>query len=245
MRHPNDEFHLTPQSEPGMTTYALLPGAGGDSWYWHLVASRLQQAGHEAIAVDLPAADDDAGLEAYADAIVDAVGNRTNVVLVAQSMAAFSGPMAAERIDAQGFVLVCPMIPAPGESPGEWWDASGQTAAQREADIAAGRDPDAPFDPLTTFLHDLPEETLEEAFRRGAPEQSGRPFGDPWPLDSWPDLPTRVFAGRDDRLFPLPFMQELSKERLGIDPEIVDSGHLPALARPDELAQLIAHPPAS
>jgi pimeloyl-ACP methyl ester carboxylesterase len=228
-----------------MSTYALLPGAGGDSWYWHLVAPRLQEAGHEAIAVDLPADDDNAGLEAYADAIVDAVGDREEVVVVAQSMAAFSGPMAAERIDAQRFILVCPMIPTPDESPGEWWDASGQTTAQREADIAAGRDPDAQFDPIATFLHDLPADTLEEAMARGAPEQSGRPFGDPWPLDSWPDLPTRVIAGRHDRLFPLPFMQALSQERLGIDPEVVDSGHLPALARPDELAQLLAQPPAA
>jgi pimeloyl-ACP methyl ester carboxylesterase len=148
--------------------------------------------------------------------------------------------MAADRIDVARFILVCPMIPAPGESPGQWWDASGQTAAQREQDERDGRDPDAPFDPIATFLHDLPADTLEEALSRGAPQQSGRPFGDPWPLDRWPDIPTRVIAGRHDRLFPLQFMQALSKDRLGIDPEIVDSGHLPALAKPDELAQLIA-----
>src|SRR5829696_5883612 len=222
-----------------MTTFVLLPGAGGDGWYWHLVAPLLRDAGHEAIGVDLPAADDEAGLADYADAIVAAVGERPRVTLVAQSMAAFSAPMACNRVDAAELILVAQMIPAPGESPGEWWDASGQTAAQREQDVRDGRDPGAPFDPLATFLHDLPPDTLDEALKRGAPEQSGRPFGDPWPLERWPDIPTRVIAGRNDRLFPLAFMQRLSRERVGVEPEVVDSGHLPALAKPQELAALL------
>ena len=34
-----------------MTTYLLIPGAGGTAWYWHLVVPLLQEAAHEAIAV--------------------------------------------------------------------------------------------------------------------------------------------------------------------------------------------------
>ena len=55
--------------------YVLLPGAGGDSWYWHLIAPRLRTQGHEVVAVDLPAGDDSAGLSEYADATVDAIEN--------------------------------------------------------------------------------------------------------------------------------------------------------------------------
>jgi pimeloyl-ACP methyl ester carboxylesterase len=46
-----------------------------------------------------------------------------------------------------------------------------------------------------------------------------------------------VLAGRHDRLFPLAFMTRLARERLGVAPDVIDSGHLPALSRPDELAQ--------
>jgi pimeloyl-ACP methyl ester carboxylesterase len=67
-------------------------------------------------------------------------------------------------------------------------------------------------------------------------------MGDAWPLQAWPDLPTRVIAGRHDRLFPLPFMQRLSRDRLGVEPEIVDSGHLPALSVPDALAERLTSP---
>jgi pimeloyl-ACP methyl ester carboxylesterase len=133
-------------------------------------------------------------------------------------------------------ILVAPMIPAPGESPGAWWTASGQAAAQREQDEAEGRDPDAEFDVLTTFLHDVAPEVVADLFARGAPDQSGTPFAEPWPLDAWPSVPTRVLAARHDRLFPLAFMRQLARDRLGVEADVIDSGHLPALARPEALA---------
>jgi pimeloyl-ACP methyl ester carboxylesterase len=143
--------------------------------------------------------------------------------------------MACARIDAARLILVAPMIPAPGETPGEWWTASGQEAAQRAVDVREGRDPDAALDVRATFFHDVPEDVVAEAFARGEPRQSGTPFGDPWPLDAWPDVPTDVIAGRFDRLFPLEFMQQLARERLGVEAEVIDAGHLVALSRPAEL----------
>src|SRR5215210_5279996 len=195
-------------------TYVLVPGAGGDSFYWHLVAPILRDAGHEVLTPDLPAGDDHAGLAAYADAIAAAGRGARDVVLVAQSMGAFSAPMACDRLDVARIVLVEPMIPVPGETPGDWWSASGQVAAMRANDVAGGRDPDRPFDVREMFFHDVPGPVAEAAFARGEPVQSGRPFSDPWPLAAWPSLPTRVIAGRHDRLFPLGFMRALARERL-------------------------------
>jgi pimeloyl-ACP methyl ester carboxylesterase len=220
-----------------MATFVLLPGAGGESWYWHLVAPELRARGHEVLTPDLPAGDDSAGLGEYADTVVDAIGDRTELIVVAQSMAAFVAPMLCDRVDVRQLVLVAPMIPAPGESPGEWWSSSGQTAAQREQDVRDGRDPDAPFEVLTAFMHDVPQEIVDEAFARGEPLQSDTPFEQPWPLEEWPAVPTRVLAGRHDRLFPLDFMRRLARERLGVEADVVESGHLPALSRPEELAQ--------
>ena len=70
----------------------------------------------------------------------------------------------------------------------------------------------------------------------------GRHGPDTWPLAAWPDVPTRVIAGRHDRLFPLSFMQAVSRDRLGVEPEIVDSGHLPALSVPGALAARLTSP---
>ena len=223
------------------TTFVLLPGAGGDSFYWHVVAPRLEDSGHEVLTPDLPAADDTAGLNEYADTVVEVLGDRRDVVVVAQSMGAFTAPLLCDRVSVRLIVLVAPMIPAPGESPGQWWTSSGQTPAQREQDQREGRDPDAPFDVRTAFLHDVPEEIVADLFARGEPRQSDTPFAEPWPLSGWPGVPTKVIAGRHDRLFPLEFMRRLARDRLGVEADVIDSGHLPALSRPKELAERLAN----
>jgi pimeloyl-ACP methyl ester carboxylesterase len=224
-----------------VTTFLLVPGAGGQAWYWHLVVPRLRAAGHTVVAPDLPASDDDAGLDAYVDAArsaLDGEGGADELVVVGQSLGAFTAPVVAAQRGAAELVLVAPMIPRPHETPGEWWDATGQRAAADAAARAEGRDPDAPFDPFTVFLHDVPEEVLESGSAE-PPQQSERPVGDRFPLDAWPDVRTRVIAGRYDRLLPLEFVQRIARDRLGVEPEIVSSGHLPALACPDELTALL------
>ena len=220
-----------------MATYVLMHGGGSDSWSWHRVVPRLRALGHEVIAPDLPCDDDAAGLEEYADAVVQAVGERPGIVLVAQSMAALSAPIVATRMPTDLLVLVAPMIPAPGETPAEWWTATGQVQARRALDEQEGRDPDAPADPRVLFMHDVPDDVVAEAFSRGEPDQSDTPFAEPWPLPAWPDVPTRVLIGSRDRLFPAGFQHRLARERLGIVPEEIDTGHLPALADPEGLVE--------
>ena len=90
---------------------------------------------------------------------------------------------------------------------------------------------------MVEFFHDVPPEVVTEAFARGEREQSGTPFEKPWPLEAWPDVPTRFLLCRDDRFFPAEFMRRVVPERLGITPDEMDGGHLPALSRPRELAQ--------
>lgn len=83
-------------------------------------------------------------------------------------------------------------------------------------------------------MHDVPQDVVEEAFARGERDQSGTPFTRPWPLPAWPDVPTRVLIASRDRLFPVGFQRRLARERLGVTPEEIDTGHLPALVDPEE-----------
>jgi pimeloyl-ACP methyl ester carboxylesterase len=221
-------------------TLVLIPGAGGSAWYWHRVTPLLDEAGVEGIAVELPAADDSADLTTYADVVCDAVLNVNAgldgpLVLVGQSMGAFTAPMVADRIGAAMIVLVNPMVPMAGESPGQWWDATGQDQAMAEHFRRIGL-PDKDFDPVEDFFHDVPAQVRDEAFSQPPPRQSDTPFGQTWPLDGWPDVPTRVVAGSDDRFFPLEFQRRVVRERLGLDVAVLPGGHLMALSRPRELA---------
>jgi pimeloyl-ACP methyl ester carboxylesterase len=217
-------------------TFVLIPGAGGSAWYWSRVTPLLAAAGVDGLAVDLPAADDSADLTTYADVVCAAVADVSGpLVLVGQSMGAFTAPMVADRVGASLIVLVNPMVPTVGESPGQWWDTTGQDRAMAEYFRRIGL-PDKEFDPVEDFFHDVPADVREEAFSQPEPRQSDTPFGQTWPLDGWPDVPTRVVAGSDDRFFPLEFQRRVVRERLGLDVDVLPGGHLMALSRPRELA---------
>jgi pimeloyl-ACP methyl ester carboxylesterase len=69
--------------------------------------------------------------------------------------------------------------------------------------------------------------------------QSDTPGSEPWPLARWPDVPVRFILGRDDRFLPVAWLRTVVKDRLGITPDEIDSGHCPALSRPHELADLL------
>jgi pimeloyl-ACP methyl ester carboxylesterase len=217
-------------------TYGLVPGAGGSAWYWHLVEAELRARGHEAIAVDLPADDPEAGLAEYVEIVVDALRNASQLILVAQSLGGFTAPVVCERRPVELLLLVNAMIPQPGETAGEWWANTGQEDAKRANDAALGRPADAGFDLEADFFHDVPREIFEAGAAHARPE-SERIFGDRWPLSRWPDVPTRVVIGRDDRFFPAEFQRRVARERLGLDVDEIPGGHLVALSQPVALVE--------
>jgi pimeloyl-ACP methyl ester carboxylesterase len=217
-----------------MTTFLLVPGAGGQAWYWHRLVPELERRGHGAVAVDLPADDETAGLAAYADTVVAAAGRGSPLVVVAQSLGGLTAPLVCARLPVELLVLVNGMIPLPGETGGDWWTATGQHAARvaywaREG-IAGDPDDDA-----VMYFHDVPADITAAAMQQPF-AQSGRPLADPWPLPAWPDVPTRVVAGREDRLFPADFQRRVAADRLGLPVDEVPGGHLAPLSRPVELA---------
>ncbi len=204
--------------------------AGGDgAWSWHLLADELRERGHEVVAIDLPADDESAGLGDYADAIVDAVGDRSDLVVVGHSFGGFTAPLVCARIPARTLVMVTAMIPAPGEPPADWWANSGFTDARG----ALGHGDE---DDLQTYYHDVPHELATEALRRARNHPSDRAYREPWPLEAWPDVPTRFLLCTEDRFFPADWMRGLVRDRLGITPDEIASGHCPMLSRPEELA---------
>src|SRR4051794_20751932 len=108
-----------------MSTYLLLPGAGGAAWIWHRTAARLRDAGHDVVALDLPADDPAAGLRAYVDLALAAVDGRDDLVVAAQSMGGFTAVPLCERAGVARLVFLNAMIPAPGERANDWWENTG------------------------------------------------------------------------------------------------------------------------
>jgi pimeloyl-ACP methyl ester carboxylesterase len=221
-----------------MATFALIHGGGDVGWYWHLVEGELRRRGHDVVAPDLPCDNDAAGLQDYADTVVDAVGDRSDLVVVGQSYGGFTAPLVADRLAVDALVLVAGMIPAPGESPAEWWHNTGygqaaEAQARRDGGMTGSEDP------FVAFYHDVPRTLAEEALSKERSE-SETAYHEPWPLDAWPAVPTRFVLCREDRFFPPDFMRRIVAERLAIEPDEITAGHCVALSRPKELADLLA-----
>jgi pimeloyl-ACP methyl ester carboxylesterase len=222
-----------------MSTFVLIHGGGGDGWSWHLVEAELLERGHDVVAPDLPADDESAGLNEYADAVIEAVGDREDLVVVGQSFGAFTATLVADRLPAEVLVLVAGMIPSPGEPPGDWWANTGYGSAVREQ---AARDGGLTGneDPYVTFLHDVPRGLAEEAMSHERAHPSQTSMAAPWPLDAWPNVPTKFVLCGEDRFFPPGFSRRVVAERLNVEPDEIAAGHCVTLSRPKELADLLA-----
>jgi pimeloyl-ACP methyl ester carboxylesterase len=206
-------------------TYVLIHGAGDVGWYWHLVEAELRRRGHDVVAPDLPVEDDSAGLSAYADVVVKAIGGRDHLVVVAQSYGGYVAPIVCDRVPVRLMVLVAAMVPTPGE-PAEAMLANTGYVPPKQEDSSE----------RAIFYHDVDPALATEALAKGR-RQSKTPGREPWPLTAWPDVPTRFLLCRHDRIFPAEWLRRVVKQRLGVTADEIESGHTPALSRPQELVQ--------
>jgi pimeloyl-ACP methyl ester carboxylesterase len=205
-----------------MTTFTVIHGAGDSGANWEPVGAELRARGHEMIAPDLPCEDPAAGLREYTETVVDAIGERSEIVLVAHSLGGFTAPLVAARVPVEKIVLIAAMVPSPGETGIEWWANTGHSDEVQPW----------PDDERELFLQDAPADVAVATLARSR-TQTRRVMDEPWPLDAWPDVPTRVLVGRDDRLFPADFQRRVARERLGIEADEIDGGHLLALSEPE------------
>ncbi len=223
-----------------MSRFVLIPGAGGAAWYWHRVVPLLEAAGHVAIAVDFPADDEGAGLPAYTELTLAAIGKDANTILVAQSLGGFTAAMVAARARLRGLIFVNAMIPSPGETAGEWGDAVGSSEARLSAARRHGYS--ETFDLETYFFHDVPRDIVK-ASERHERNEAEIVFTERCDFTAWPAIPIRAIAGTEDRLFPVELQRDVARARLGIALETVPGGHLCALSYPIELAAALQSAP--
>jgi pimeloyl-ACP methyl ester carboxylesterase len=236
-----------PGKDRGMAIFVLIHGAGDAGWHWHLTQAELQARGHQSIAPDLPCDNGSATLDDYVAAVTGAVAVASaagaaaggqELVIVGQSYGAFTATLAASRLPARLLVLLAGMIPAPGETPSEWWTNTGyQRAVEEQARLDGGQT--GHDDPLIAFYNGLPRPLAEEARRRGGRGESSTVWNTPWPLRRWPDVPTRFILCQSDHVFPAAFMRRIAHQRLNTVPDEVPGGHCAALGNPRELADLL------
>ena len=210
-----------------MATFLLLHGGGTRGSTFDLLADELRALGHVVVAPDLPIDEPDGDLSRCARAALEAVPDgATELVVVGHSFGGLMAPLAAAWGDARLLVMLSAMVPAPGETGGDWWQASGWVAATYGVDMS---------DDIATYLHDVPPEIAAADLAR-VRDHGNASSTEPWPLDAWPDVPTRVLAFADDRFLPLEFQERLARERIGVTAEAMGGSHCAYLSRPAEVA---------
>jgi pimeloyl-ACP methyl ester carboxylesterase len=224
-----------------VSTFALVHGAWHGAWCWERVVGPLRDRGHEVAAPELPSEDPRLGLEDYADTIDRALGDANDVVLVPHSLGGLVGPVVAARRPLRALVYLAALVPEPGLTFFEQVSASSVPILT----IAGGRALDDEGrshwpDPEATgriMYPDLSPEDAQWAMERLRP-QAQKSQAEPSPS---PPAGLRVASiiGADDRLVSPAWSRNVARERLGVEPVELPSGHFPMITHPEALADAL------
>jgi hypothetical protein len=181
--------------------------------------------------VDLPGNDETAGLTRYTGLVVDAIGSRPEVVLVAGSLRGFTAPLVCGQVSVRELVLVNAMVPDPGETVRDWWTHTGALEAQTRRPAPAVT---APSMGLPIFCtRSWPRASSISALRPTPPFESVCDF------KAWPAIGIRVLAGIDDRYFPVGLQRRVARDRLGVEADVLPGGQLLPLVQPRLVADYL------
>jgi len=210
---------------------------------YELLVAELNRRGYDALALDMPAGDANAGASEYAELIVRELGGvGDDVVLVGHSMGGLTIPLVPARRPVQRLVFVSGAYPEPGRSHFE------VKAAEPGENVGSG--PAAAWEQPGDF-HMLPRESAREFFFHDCtPElqewaldrmrlQARKPLREKTPLASWPDVPRSLIAATDDRCISIESARRTAQRLFGEAPVEIPGGHCPSLSRPALLADLL------
>jgi Alpha/beta hydrolase family len=221
-----------------MSVFGLVHGAWHGAWAWERLAPELEVRGHHPVAVELPADDVGKGLDDYARAVADALGDADDVVLVAHSLGGLTAPLVPALRPVARIVLVAAFVPRPGQSlidqlRGEDRGILLPGNAGRSTDDAKRTEWTDAAIAIDSLYHDADPLDAAAAFARLRP-QAAKPQVEPTPLDAWPDVPTEYVVCAQDRMIDPDYQR-----RQPFPQRTLASGHSPMLSRPTELARLL------
>lgn len=221
-----------------MNDYVLLHSTGQAASGWDRVAARLRELGATAHAIDLP---NDATLRTqdFADILVDAFGRIESPIVVAHSGAGPLLPATATALGARLQVWLAAWVPDR--------ELSFVEDVRAHLDQAfepgwVGKDPITDDAAARHFLyHDCDDEARAWAFATRREFYPEGVYDERITLNS--SIPSVYIAATDDRTIRAAWQQTMARERLGVEPIMIESGHCPNVSRPLELSRLLLSAP--
>lgn len=229
-----------------MATFILVPGASHPAWCWHRVVALLEQAGHRALAIDLPGTGEnrsiparDATLAIWADHVADQVREaEAPVLLVGHSRGGFVIGEAAERVPDQlaGLIYLSAILSQPGRTLLEISGYDPAMVPPIDADGCMEKFPDAVA--IERFYHRCSAEDQAAACARlfAEPIEPDRtPAG--VTAERWGRVPRAYIECGDDRALTLETQRRM-QAAAPCDPVLtLDADHSPFFCAPELLAR--------
>jgi pimeloyl-ACP methyl ester carboxylesterase len=228
-----------------VTTFALVHGSWHGAWCWELLTPKLQQEGHDVVAMDLPCDDGSASYETYADAVCAAlVGCDDNVVLVGHSAAGPTVALVAARRPVRHLVYLCACVPDIGRSLFDQWRDDPDML--NPVYVKGLSEPDAQTRTIwvdlqlarTILCADCYEPIAKAALNRLRP-QAQYPYTLPFPLAEFPSVSCTSVVCTDDQFVGPDWSRRVARNRLGAELIELPGSHSPFLSRPSALADVL------
>ena len=220
---------------PAGCDVVLIHSTGQGAAGWERVVRALAGRGRTAHAVELPS---DPGLLAadYAELVRRQVGAVAAPVVLAHSGAGPLLPATARALEACHQVWLAAWVPDPEASFVE--DTGRHQQAAFNPDWV-GKDPTEDDAVAAAFLyHDADEATIDWALSTRRLFLPLGVYGERLPLA--PEIPSTYVVAAYDRTIRPEWQRRMARERLGVDPRELPTGHCPNVSRPDRLAALLS-----
>lgn len=228
-----------------MTRFVLVPGTTQSAAGWDRLAAELRARGHGVTAVDPPADEPDwvpADYARHAAAQASEAGQRP--VVVAHSGSGVLLPAIAEAVGAARAVWLAAYVPDLAGGASMLDDIKTQREAMFHPDWLGADPVGDPRAALRFLFHDCDPRTREWAlgtlrlFNPGPAVYRHSP-------SALPDgIARAAIVPAADRTLRPEWMERAARQRLGVEPVTIDTGHCPHVSRPGPLADILTglHP---
>jgi pimeloyl-ACP methyl ester carboxylesterase len=228
-------------------TFGLIHGAWHRGASWAPLVAELQRRGFPSVTVDLPCDVPDAGVDAYAEQVVQALrAVEGPLILVGHSLGGLTIPVVATRRPVALLVYLCALLPDPGRSLVEQRTTEADMMTEQWRETYTPRQVGLP-DGLAiwpdevaaeVFYHDCQPAQVSAAVQQLRP-QGSLPMRERTPLTAWPEVAAEYILCTDDRVVAPAWSRGVARRRLAVTPRELPGGHSPFLAQPGRLADLL------
>ena len=212
----------------------LIHSTGQGAAGWDRVVRALGDRGQPAHAVELPS-DPQLLAADYAERIRRQVGAIAAPTILAHSGAGPLLPATARALGARHQIWLAAWVPDPAVS---FTEDTGRNLRAAFNPDWVGKDPTTDDAVAAAFLyHDCDDATLEWALSTRRLFLPRAVFGER--LSLAPEIPSTYIVAAHDRTIRPGWQRRMARERLGVEPVELPTGHCPNVSRPDRLAELL------